>query len=209
MFNPDTPSRTGESWGASGEPDPPGIPDSAPITSVTFRLRPEDVRAFRAATQPRILTAILLVVAGLTIATCILSLVLHVRRFGPSHPEAIKMAGLLAFMVIVGVGTILWQKWHKGAESPHETKVELTPEGLIVRQTGVIEVKHAWTHIAEIRERPEHFLVYLKIFNPLSGREKPMPVFLIPRRAFATPEAADVFLHTARECVAKAPFQGR
>ena len=77
--------------------------------------------------------------------------------------------------------------------------MDLTPESLNVGQAGVSETKHAWTSIAEIRETPRQFLVYLKIFNPLSGREKPMPAFLIPRRAFATDEAADEFLRTATE----------
>ena len=184
------------------DPDAPSLTNfagSSPITSVTFRLRPEDVRAFQSALRPRIVTAILYVVATLTVVLLITSLVLHVRRFGFDHPEVFRSGGILIFMVVVGAGTILWQKLHKGAESPVEIKVDLTPESLNVGQAGVSETKHAWTSVAEIRETPRHFLVYLEIFNPINRREKPMLAFLIPRRAFATAEAADEFLRTATE----------
>lgn len=183
------------------DPDAPAVPNFAgpsPITSVTFRLRPEDVCAFQSALRPRIVTAILYVVATLTVVLLTTSLVLHVRRFGFDHTEVFRSGGILTFMVVVGAGTILWQKLHTAAELPVAIQVDLTPEGLNVGQAGVSETKHAWTSIAEIRETPRHFLVYLEIFNPHSG-EKPMPAFLIPRRAFATAEAADEFLRNATE----------
>jgi hypothetical protein len=199
MLNSEASPRSPE--GSAAEPDPnrSSVADSSSITSVTFRLRPQDVRALRAATQPRFVLAIIVVLFVFLVVLSLTGLVLSIRRFGFRDPNLFKMASPLAVIVVVGGGTILWQRWHKWTEAPHEVRVELTPDGLNVRQAGVSEVKHAWTHIAEIRERPGHFLVYLKIFDPFWGREKPVPIIPIPRRAFATPEAADAFLRTARE----------
>ena len=89
------------------DPDAPlssNFAGPSPITSVTFRLRPEDVRAFRSALRPRIVTAILYVVATLTVVLLITSLVLHVRRFGFNHPEVFRSGGILIFMVVVARG---------------------------------------------------------------------------------------------------------
>jgi hypothetical protein len=203
-FNPYAPPLAADPGrGAASRPD-----GMAPVTSVSYRLTPEDVRDAQqglGAVKPR---------PWLIFVPAIVAFVV-VFYFSdqPSRPRpapdvdpgssqwtallamAVPTVGLLVLLVVVIVG---WFKRRKGMESPHEITTTIDPEGLRMLEADFYNAKTSWPRFSEIRETPTMILFLNNAFDPTRGKDVMLSVVPIPKRAFTTPEAAASFLEAAR-----------
>jgi hypothetical protein len=179
----------------------PNVADGAalspPVTSAVFRLGPKDASAATGAMTSRLYLVILLTVAFSAVASAILFAGLAYHRFGFSQRtlEASKPLGMIAAAT---VAAFIWLRFRRSSESPHEVTVELSPEGLLVSVGNLSQSKLSWASIGEIRSTQDHILFINMVLHPNSGRWVKAGVTPVPRRAFATPEAGESFLRTAR-----------
>lgn len=67
-----------------------------------------------------------------------------------------------------------------------EHTITIDPEGL-TESTSVNEGRHSWRGVHRVDSTSEHILIYIQ----------PTMAHVIPRRAFAAPEQADLFFQTA------------
>jgi hypothetical protein len=209
-FNPYAPPRSAEP-GRGGTPFADG---SAPVTSVKYRITPDDLREARrglkaAAVLNRERKFLLFLPAFLALIM-ILGVILNFlapqrpgERPRPGRTEVIIVCSIAgAVLILVAV------RWNarkgKGAESPHEITATIEPDGLRIREGDFHESKTSWTQCQEIRETPTFILFLIRVFDPLRGRERASMAYPIPKRAFALPEAAASFLETARRWHAEA-----
>jgi hypothetical protein len=183
--------------GANRPSDDDAAALSPPVTSAVFRLGTKDASAIRAAMTSRLWIAIMLTLASSVVALSILSVGLAYRRFGLSR-KTLEAGQTLAVILVVGVGSFLWLRLRKGAESPHEFTVKLCQEGLLVSIGNLSQSKLSWVSIGEIRATRDYIYFFNMVLHPNTGRWVKAGVTPVPRRAFATPEAGESFLQTAR-----------
>ena len=176
------------------------------VTSVTYRLAANDIRAARRAmlagnllpTQMgrAIFCLGIMAIAALVASSC-----------QKSDPPPDRLTGTNLFLLAVGVSIpiIFWLfRRGKGAESPHEVTAKIEPEGLRLREGDLYDSRSAWARFAEIREAPTQILFVIRSFDPTRGKEVTTSGYPIPKRAFDSPEAAASFLETARRWHAEA-----
>jgi hypothetical protein len=209
-FNPYTPPLSAEP-GRGGTPLAEGV---GPVTSVKYRLMPDDIReALRGLKGAVLLTRelkFLLFFPGFIAVIMILGVILNFlasqrpgERPRPGQTEVIVVCGMAG--ALLGLVVILWKvRKGKGAESPDEITATIAPDGLRIYEGDNYESKTSWSRINEIRETPNLILLLIRAFDPLRGKERVSMTYAIPRRAFTTPEAAASFLETARRWHAEA-----
>jgi hypothetical protein len=194
-FNPYEAPRSGAE--AVGPAD-----DAPPVTSATFHLTAEDIKHVREATSSRPALFGMLILLWLIALAMIAQLVLIVSRQGIT-----KATGpvVLPVLILIAIATLmLIARRRRPGESPEEVTVQLTPEGLVIRQGDVGESRRSWSGVGEIRRTPHLILFFLRDFDPSRGKYAQQTVNIVPLRAFPTPEAAESFLAQARRWHAEA-----
>lgn len=188
-------------------PDPD--PDSDPPLSVTFDRADDDLRRahrFYLAQQP----AQRRTVIGLTLLLAIMGLVhgsLVVSRRITGWAQSALFLPLLFLLTLIG--QLWWNRRFRRAEtgsvgSAGPITVTIAPSGFAVAHAHVTEMTRGWSGLPGIGSTDD-FFVFPRV---LVGEKKVIvDAHLIPRRAFATPAAADAFLAAARRwhAAAKGP----
>jgi hypothetical protein len=182
--------------------------DTQAVTSVTFSLDAVDLKHFEAATSYRVVGALILTLFAATVLSGLALFVLALPRVIATGQWPLLYPSITPMLILIGVPTLMfvrarWRKAGEGSDSPRSMTVELTSEGLVVTEHGVGVYKRAWASVAEVRDTPHLILLVLNEHNPLLGRNVKVTAHLVPRRAFATPEAADSFLREARRLLAR------
>jgi hypothetical protein len=109
--------------------------------------------------------------------------------------------GLVALgMVCLAVGFIWWRRRSRSllddrAGEGTPVTVRINPEGYEVRRGGAVESSQSWRLVSGVGSNDD-FLVFPRALSPEGT--KVIEATLIPRRAFASPDAAEEYLRAAR-----------
>jgi hypothetical protein len=190
-----------------GLPDPD--PDADPPLSVTFEMTDDERRrahSFYLAQRPAqrralIALASLLAVLGLVSVASIASS--RVAGWG----LAVLLLPLGFFLMLIGLAW--WGRRYRRPKPgeqgpPGPTTITIAPAGFAIARSGATQITRTWRDQPGIGATDE-FLVIPRV---MIGEPKVIfDAHLIPRRAFATPAAADTFLAAARQwhAAAKGP----
>lgn len=192
---------------------------SAPVTSVTFRITSEDLRDARRGMigptpgwegkKPLFYLLLMIVTFVVVYMKTGSTVPVQPRELEPDRGDRPSIWFVFAPLLIIPgtlVGIILIQRfgrWGKSKESPNESTVTIEPGGMRVRDGNSSDTQSSWTMYEQIRETPTMILVLFQNFDMNHGKVIPTAI-PIPKRAFATPEAAASFLETARRWHAEA-----
>jgi hypothetical protein len=177
----------------------------SPVTEVTFRYSPEDLRrvAIRGGRSWLLLT-ILVFAAASAIGPFLFD---QIRREGLS-PRVLNLSSVAALVLVVFLGLcyVLTSRLRgRGApEAPFETTLSLSAEGLRVREAGIADLLRTWTSIAGISHDRVLIRFDFLVFDASTGGFLPRPGAIAPVRAFASEEDAASFVAAARRFQAAA-----
>lgn len=187
----------------TAEVDPESVVDvecdnePAESLAVTFAMNSEDRRAesaFYQSQRPEFQTNKLGLLFGVVGAAALI--------FYQSRRDGSPLwIGLVALgMVCLAVGFIWWRRRSRSLLIEREGEgtpvtIRINPEGYAVQRGGVAESSQSWRLVSGVGSNDD-FLVFPRALSP--DGTKVIEATLIPRRAFASPEAAEEFLRAAR-----------
>ena len=211
--------RAGEAAGFNPYAEPEAIGEVAPTAEdeaaaaageieVAFRNTDEDVAAFlqhQVARPGRLGPTVRVAIPSLLTWAALNAVFLASGRYGVGL--GIFMVAWLAVMLAIGPWLLRWQvrrlarRQAGKSRSRPEMTVAISPEGIVTRVRGQAgaTARDSWPAITAIEVTKDH--IFLK--ESKSGGEF-VTARVIPRSAFATPEAAEVFLRAARRWKAEA-----
>lgn len=164
--------------------------------SVTFEIIPADMRAFQ-----RHARRMMPEVRRIKWIMIILPAVIAFHLVAVEWASDILQVRIVVFLIIFGGGWLFMavssrlMDWLVMAVRPNhsglngilcEHTLTIDPEGL-TEVTPVNEGRHYWKGVHRVDSTPEHILIYIQ----------PAMAHIIPRRAFASPEQADLFFRAA------------
>ena len=166
---------------------------------VTFRLMPKDIERFEDATTPLAYKVVLFTLAGMTLIAVALATIVRLRDSGLG-PALSGPLGSLLFAVAFAVAFLSWKRWRRGTQPGPEISVAIAPEGLVIRQEGLTELRRSWPSIAEIRDDGQLIHFVPDEFDYSTGHRVRLrsAAIIVPIRAFPTREEVDSFLGAAR-----------
>ncbi len=161
---------------------------------VQFRLTPEDLFRFTLALRHfpwSVVGAALLILAALRG-----EILAAINGQATAHQRHTLGMALLVCLALVGVVSVLcwflfrWeaaQAFTEAGEAIGDSRLEISKEG--IRCAGHQgEERHPWRDVKGIRATRSHFFLYLS----------PYWAYIVPRRAFDSPQEAEAFLQAAR-----------
>ena len=193
-------------WHAAARSAPPrSVVDQAagagPSLTITYELTGPELRrahAFYLAQQPGQKQAVwrLAGLCGLVLLTGA-ALVTSISLDDQASALLVTTTLLAAALFLALVGVVLWSRRYRPASRPGgPVTIAIDPEGYTVRRDGVAEEARTWRGLPGGVGADGEFLVLPRCV--LREPKAIMDAYLIPRRAFATPEAAERFLAAAR-----------
>lgn len=165
------------------------------LPSVTVHLRAEDYLALTPETRPVQLryAAVAIAALGAIIGGGVATIVS--LQFGRSWDAEVWLAGALA-----GALVFVWlaaRRFERGTAQPKDNTgpmtLTVTEDGLTVENEDFI-ARHVWRSFAAVDQTADHVVV----------RTKQSGVFIVPRRAFASPAEIEVFVAALRAGIARA-----
>jgi len=203
---------------ASAGADPEQFGQAAgtmPVTSVRYHVTLDDLREARRGLKVAVLlnreVKFVLFLISFIAVIVMLGVLANtlLPRSSPEMAQSPKPRRPVAAFVVagasLGIVALFWNvRKRKGGQSPHEIAATIEPDGLRIREGDFHKSWCSWTRVSEIRETPTILLIVIQVFDPLRGRERASMAYPVPKRAFATPEAAASFLEAARRWHAEA-----
>ena len=180
---------------------------SVPVTTVTYRLTPEDaLEAQRGIRKTEVKIGKWFLVPLVVVSFAVVFYFSGQKQRPAPAPQPASQpiqwgAIFQLFSLLFFVVFVLYQRFGnrgKGKESPHEITMTIDPAGVRMLEGDFHDARTTWGRCSEIRETPSMILIFTQAFDPSRGKDVTAGAVPIPKRAFDSPEAAASFLEAAR-----------
>lgn len=173
---------------------------------VTFERDDQD-RLYASRSRRRVLRRDYARAAVWGLISLIWTVFLGIRLFGKTAPprglfQEEWVPGLVLFVIMLSatlwmLGAFLRLLFRRRVPATKgQVTVAISPEGYMIREAdGSRTVSQTWTAVPGVGSDRDYLIIAYQVFDPRRGLTLNHP---IPRRAFATPEAAEAFLNAAR-----------